>query len=98
MRFFFEGEFLRNFLKIAPSARRFRLSPEWRCFLVLRTIPSLAVSENIKKTAIPAKAGISFLLRHRKTAGNCTPSATVCAFRRGDSCLRRNGTGGELGK
>ncbi|MGI9297716.1 MAG: hypothetical protein ACR2QC_07445, partial [Gammaproteobacteria bacterium] len=21
----------------------------------------------------------------------CTPSATICAFRRGDSCLRRNG-------
>ncbi|MGI9297598.1 MAG: hypothetical protein ACR2QC_06850 [Gammaproteobacteria bacterium] len=26
----------------------------------------------------------------------CTPSATVCAFRRGDSCLRRNGTGGGM--
>ncbi|MGI9297959.1 MAG: hypothetical protein ACR2QC_08680 [Gammaproteobacteria bacterium] len=29
--------------------KRFRLSPEWRCFLSLRTIPNLAVSENIKK-------------------------------------------------
>ncbi|MGI9296952.1 MAG: hypothetical protein ACR2QC_03535 [Gammaproteobacteria bacterium] len=28
--------------------KRFRLSPEWRYFLSLRTIPNLAVSENIK--------------------------------------------------
>ncbi|MGI9298525.1 MAG: hypothetical protein ACR2QC_11610 [Gammaproteobacteria bacterium] len=31
------------------AKKRFRLSPEWRCFLSLRTIPNLAVSENIKK-------------------------------------------------
>ncbi|MGI9297161.1 MAG: hypothetical protein ACR2QC_04595 [Gammaproteobacteria bacterium] len=28
--------------------KRFRLSPEWRHFLVLRTIPNSTVSENIK--------------------------------------------------
>ncbi|MGI9296589.1 MAG: hypothetical protein ACR2QC_01665 [Gammaproteobacteria bacterium] len=40
--------FLRLRRQFAPSARRFRLSPEWRCFLSLRTIPNSAVSENIK--------------------------------------------------
>ncbi|MGI9298119.1 MAG: hypothetical protein ACR2QC_09505 [Gammaproteobacteria bacterium] len=32
----------------AGMGMRFRLSPEWRHFLSLRTIPNLAVSENIK--------------------------------------------------
>ncbi|MGI9297166.1 MAG: hypothetical protein ACR2QC_04620 [Gammaproteobacteria bacterium] len=38
----------RRIRRLRVRAKRFRLSPEWRYFLSLRTIPNLAVSENIK--------------------------------------------------
>ncbi|MGI9298258.1 MAG: hypothetical protein ACR2QC_10210 [Gammaproteobacteria bacterium] len=41
------------------SLKRFRLSPEWRCFLSFADNTEFGGIQKYKKTAIPAKAGIS---------------------------------------
>ncbi|MGI9298020.1 MAG: hypothetical protein ACR2QC_08990 [Gammaproteobacteria bacterium] len=55
--------------------KRFRLSPEWRHFLFLRTIPNSVVSRNIKKPPFRRKPESHFCVRRREAAGKFAPSA-----------------------
>ncbi|MGI9298623.1 MAG: hypothetical protein ACR2QC_12110 [Gammaproteobacteria bacterium] len=85
--FFFGANF-------APSARRFRLSPEWRiCVLWIFARRRISSAPQFPPLS-PSHSCEGRNLRSRKAAGNCTAFGDSLRLRRGDSCLRRNGTGG----